>query len=282
MSRARSRRRSIRETRGWATRSTRVGCASSPRPRPSGRSRRSTCSPAAASGDSGSPSTPATRSWRTSTSEAPRPSTTSAKPRSAPCWRRSRPRSTPRATGRSPSPTSCPVSPRAATSRPACQRSGPGRDRYETPLSVACFDLDHFKSVNDTLGHGAGDLVIRRFGEIVRAVVRSTDLACRLRGRGVRGALSQDVGGSARPVAERIRGARARTVRDGREGLPRHGLGRGRRHARRRAWTPGSCSSARTRRSTPPRTRAEPGRVWTDPLGQGARPRPEEPAPAGS
>ncbi len=39
--------------------------------------------------------------------------------------------------------------------------------RYGAPVAVACFDLDHFKQLNDTLGHGAGDLAIRRFGEIL-------------------------------------------------------------------------------------------------------------------
>ena len=49
--------------------------------------------------------------------------------------------------------------------------------RYESPVSVALFDLDHFKKINDTLGHGAGDMAIRRFGEILRATVRASDLA---------------------------------------------------------------------------------------------------------
>src|SRR5262249_2307674 len=56
------------------------------------------------------------------------------------------------------------------------------RDRYGGTLSVACFDLDRFKSINDTFGHGAGDLVIRRFGQIARAAVRTSDVACRYGG----------------------------------------------------------------------------------------------------
>ena len=54
--------------------------------------------------------------------------------------------------------------------------------RYGAPLSVALFDLDHFKRLNDTYGHAAGDIAIRRFGEILLATVRSSDLACRYGG----------------------------------------------------------------------------------------------------
>jgi diguanylate cyclase (GGDEF)-like protein len=85
------------------------------------------------------------------------------------------------------------------------------RDRYETPLSVACFDLDHFKTVNDSLGHAAGDLVIRRFGEIVRGAVRASDLACRFGGEEFAALFPSTPAASARAVAERIRRALERT-----------------------------------------------------------------------
>jgi diguanylate cyclase (GGDEF)-like protein len=91
------------------------------------------------------------------------------------------------------------------------------RDRYETPLTVACFDLDRFKTVNDTRGHAAGDLVIRRFGEIVRAAVRASDLACRFGGEEFAVLLPNTPAASARGVADRIRRARerARVQEDG-------------------------------------------------------------------
>ena len=91
------------------------------------------------------------------------------------------------------------------------------RDRYETPLTVACFDLDRFKSVNDTRGHAAGDLVIRRFGEIVRATVRGSDLACRFGGEEFAVLLPNTPAASARAVADRIRRAleRARFQSEG-------------------------------------------------------------------
>ena len=91
------------------------------------------------------------------------------------------------------------------------------RDRYDTPLTIACFDLDRFKSVNDTRGHAAGDLVIRRFGEIVRQAVRASDLPCRFGGEEFAVLLPSTPAASARAVADRIRKAleRARFQADG-------------------------------------------------------------------
>ena len=54
------------------------------------------------------------------------------------------------------------------------------------PLSVLMMDLDHFKRVNDTFGHAAGDRVLIAFAELMRAQVRVADLPGRLGGRGVR------------------------------------------------------------------------------------------------
>ena len=43
------------------------------------------------------------------------------------------------------------------------------------PLSLAIFDIDHFKSVNDTFGHMAGDKVLKNIGEVVRTSIRKND-----------------------------------------------------------------------------------------------------------
>ncbi|PYQ68536.1 MAG: hypothetical protein DMF54_00215 [Acidobacteria bacterium] len=93
------------------------------------------------------------------------------------------------------------------------------RDRYETPLSIACFDLDRFKAVNDTMGHAAGDLVLRRFGVIIGSVVRASDLACRFGGEEFAMLFPNTAAASARIVVERIRRAleRNRFETDGRD-----------------------------------------------------------------
>jgi two-component system cell cycle response regulator len=50
------------------------------------------------------------------------------------------------------------------------------------PLSVLILDIDHFKSINDSYGHDAGDDVLREFGARIRKSVRGIDLACRIGG----------------------------------------------------------------------------------------------------
>jgi diguanylate cyclase (GGDEF)-like protein len=77
--------------------------------------------------------------------------------------------------------------------------------RYGAPISVACFDLDHFKRLNDTLGHGAGDTAIRRFGEILFATVRSSDLACRHGGEEFAVLFPETAARAALSVADRVR-----------------------------------------------------------------------------
>jgi diguanylate cyclase (GGDEF)-like protein len=54
--------------------------------------------------------------------------------------------------------------------------------RDGAPVSVMMFDLDRFKTVNDTHGHAVGDAVIRRFCEVTAAAMRPTDLFGRIGG----------------------------------------------------------------------------------------------------
>jgi diguanylate cyclase (GGDEF)-like protein len=54
--------------------------------------------------------------------------------------------------------------------------------RNQASFVMLFADLDKFKAVNDVLGHAAGDLVLKRFADIVRNAIRSTDVAARFGG----------------------------------------------------------------------------------------------------
>lgn len=54
--------------------------------------------------------------------------------------------------------------------------------RHRTPLAVVMIDIDHFKQVNDSYGHEAGDLVLRAVGQLVQRQIRASDVACRFGG----------------------------------------------------------------------------------------------------
>lgn len=51
--------------------------------------------------------------------------------------------------------------------------------RHNTPWCIALIDLDHFKHVNDRLGHTTGDAVLKGFADLVRSEIRSVDRASR-------------------------------------------------------------------------------------------------------
>ncbi len=75
----------------------------------------------------------------------------------------------------------------------------------EKPLSVLILDIDHFKSINDTHGHAAGDEVLREFSRRVRKAVRGIDLACRMGGEEFVVAMPDTDAALAMLVGERLR-----------------------------------------------------------------------------
>jgi len=51
--------------------------------------------------------------------------------------------------------------------------------RYQLPLSCMMIDIDHFKKVNDTLGHQEGDTVLKELSQVVQATIREVDTPAR-------------------------------------------------------------------------------------------------------
>lgn len=72
-------------------------------------------------------------------------------------------------------------------------------------LCVLMADIDFFKKVNDTYGHAAGDLVLKRFTETIRALLRKGDLLCRFGGEEFVVALGNTDLNNAQTLAERLR-----------------------------------------------------------------------------
>ncbi len=79
--------------------------------------------------------------------------------------------------------------------------------RYDEPLSLIVFDIDHFKSVNDTHGHPEGDRVLKRLAEIALRQSRETDLVGRVGGEEFVWIIPGADEGFARIMAERLRQA---------------------------------------------------------------------------
>jgi diguanylate cyclase (GGDEF)-like protein len=77
--------------------------------------------------------------------------------------------------------------------------------RYRYPLSVILCDMDHFKEVNDTYGHLAGDAVLREGAAVLRSSLRAGDLLGRYGGEEFLAVLPQVDLDAARAAAERLR-----------------------------------------------------------------------------
>ena len=79
--------------------------------------------------------------------------------------------------------------------------------RYRRPLSLLLIDIDHFKKVNDTHGHPAGDAVLRGVAAVARAQSRETDLVARYGGEEMALVLPETDAAGASVIAERLRAA---------------------------------------------------------------------------
>jgi two-component system cell cycle response regulator len=84
--------------------------------------------------------------------------------------------------------------------------------RHKTDVSLVFFDVDHFKKVNDTYGHPAGDTVLAALADTVRKMVRNEDVFARYGGeefalilRGIDGAGAATVGERLRERVEALR-----------------------------------------------------------------------------
>jgi diguanylate cyclase (GGDEF)-like protein/PAS domain S-box-containing protein len=79
--------------------------------------------------------------------------------------------------------------------------------RYKSVFSVAMIDIDHFKLVNDSHGHHAGDVVLKEFSDICRSLMRETDIIGRIGGEEFAILFPQTDAQQAFEAVERIRSA---------------------------------------------------------------------------
>jgi len=89
--------------------------------------------------------------------------------------------------------------------REALQTSASPATRAGLPCSVMILDIDHFKSINDTFGHAAGDETLRAIAAILRVETRRSDLAVRYGGEEFVVLMPATDGDEALAVAEGLR-----------------------------------------------------------------------------
>ena len=76
--------------------------------------------------------------------------------------------------------------------------------RYGHPFSVVMFDIDHFKRINDSLGHGAGDEILKTVAVILTSCSRETDVVGRYGGEEFLAILPETSAEGARAYSERV------------------------------------------------------------------------------
>jgi len=98
-------------------------------------------------------------------------------------------------------------------SHQAIERRGAGTSGEEMVSAMYLLDVDHFKHINDTHGHGAGDAVLREIADALREILRETDMIVRWGGEEFLAFLPAVPRGSLDEVARRLlAGIPARTI----------------------------------------------------------------------
>lgn len=94
---------------------------------------------------------------------------------------------------------------RAAFNKALANEIARAKRGHGKPLSLCILDLDHFKGVNDTYGHPAGDKVLAKMGALLRTHARSTDFVGRIGGEEFAFILPATSGDNAEYFLERFR-----------------------------------------------------------------------------
>lgn len=94
--------------------------------------------------------------------------------------------------------------------------------RYGEALSVFMLDIDHFKNINDTHGHKAGDIVLQKLGHLLRETLRTVDIIGRIGGEEFAILLPETDLHEAVEIAERLREIIAHSDFKSEAGLPLH------------------------------------------------------------
>jgi diguanylate cyclase (GGDEF)-like protein len=91
--------------------------------------------------------------------------------------------------------------------RRSLQREYAEARRYARPLACLMIDLDHFKHVNDTYGHAAGDAALMQVARVLTESVRASDVVCRYGGEEFLVLAPETSAEGARALGEKIRAA---------------------------------------------------------------------------
>jgi diguanylate cyclase (GGDEF)-like protein len=98
---------------------------------------------------------------------------------------------------------------------------------HEQKVAIAIVDVDHFKRINNSHGHDAGDAMLRTVAQVLKHVMRETDLYCRWGGEEFLLALPHTTGEDALGVLERLRSAMSAVVLEHGDALIRARLSAG-------------------------------------------------------